>query len=160
MDQLLEIPDMQEPVYRTPYTVDLFDMSDKTKLKSYVNTVASLPKPLHAIILDQKTARYLNENLGAKMKLSETQRLELTRIVRDILISAVYIGDLATDIQSRLKIDEVSARNVANALITELLQPVMADIKALQLAKFKDRISGQAMPTSSTTNNVLNLRGK
>ena len=166
-----------EVVYRTPYTVDLMPLQGE-ELGTYMAQVSTLPQLLIRLISDQSTARYLNENIAVKFGLSQPQAQELTRVVRDVLLSAIYIVDLAQNIQTRLGIQEGVSRDIANTLATELFGPVMNDIKALQMAHFGDRIAGQAQapqrpqplqpparpplptppPPPTRDDNVLNLR--
>lgn len=154
--------------YSTPYSIGLLSVRG-TALKSYVSHVKQLPQKIFQLTTDQSTARYLNENLAPRFRLDGEQAKELTRIVRDVLISRMYIGDLATEIQARMRVEAGMAREIGNVLVGELFKPVMADIKALQLAHFADRISGgrTAQPPPATpapqqpvknNSNVINLR--
>lgn len=155
------MPPEDDNIYPSPYTIDIYRLSELGDIKVYMDGVRVLPKPLYFLMTDQSTAKYLNENLAQRYRLTPEQIKDLTRIVRDVLLSTIYIGDLATEIQTRVRVEAGMAREIGNALVGELFKPVMADIKALQLAHFADRISGgpAAKPAPRPDeNNLLNLR--
>src|SRR5437870_4209139 len=138
MDQDLE--NYSGPIYSSPYTVDLFDVTDEQQLKTYVDAVRNLPKPMRQIMMDQSTSRTINEKLAVQFNLSDEQTNELTRIVRDVLISTLFVGDLVVELSKRLGVDQERAPLIANALIAQIFKPAMEDIKSMQVAYFPDRI--------------------
>lgn len=146
MDDTTEIPIEQQdlppgPVYSTPYTVDLFDMTDAAQIKEYTSAVRSLPKAMALIMRDQSTARAINEKIAPQFNLTPDQAKELTRVVRDVLISSLFVGDLVVELSNRLQIDEERGRQIANAVVAQILYPAMEDIKSVQMTYFPDRIN-------------------
>lgn len=140
------------PVYSTPYTVDLFEMGDTAQIDIYVNAVRSLPKSMSVIMTDQATARTINESIAPMFSLSPDKAKELTRIVRGVLMSTIYVGDLIVEIQQRIGVDEQTSQRIANELVAQVFKSAMDDIKSTQVARFSDRIG------KPKNNNVLNLK--
>ncbi len=158
-----EIENNDTTAYPTPYTVDLFEL-EGDNLGTYMEIIKLLPKPLSRIATDQTTGKILYEEFAPKFQLSREQTDTLTSIVRDVLISAIYVGDLIQEISARLEVPMNTAEQIANALIAKVFTSAMDDIKALQVRRFKDRI-GQKPTTPPPAppvldDNVINLRNK
>lgn len=105
-------------------------------------------------MMDEKTGIVLNKTIGDEFGLSEDQCKELTRIVRDVLLSKLYVGDLVGEIAKRLGVAPDVAQKIANELVAKVFKSAMDDIKALQVANFGDRIG------KPSGNNVLNLKAR
>ena len=68
------------------------------------------------------------------------QGQDVARLVRDIAIGDVFIGDMPTEISKRLGIDPATAREIANQIVAQLFTPALEDIKKVQAAKFPGRL--------------------
>ena len=152
----ITIPDA-ETAYHTPYTVDLWNMTELEQIGAYMDRVENLPKSMLHVMTDQSTARVINEQIGPQFKLSPDQIKDLTRIVRDVLLSSLYVGNLVQEIGKRLGVNEAIAKQIATALVEQVFKSAMDDIKALQVATFKDRIQQK---TPQQEGNVINLRDR
>ena len=147
----------EQNIYSTPYTVDLFGLKELHQITSYMERAKALPKSMVYVLMDQSTARVINEQIGPQFKLSPDQIKDLTRIVRDVLLSSLYVGNLVQEIGKRLGVDEPTAKQIATALVEQVFKSAMDDIKALQVATFKDRIQQK---TPQQEGNVINLRDR
>lgn len=152
----LEFEDDGKPLYPTPYSVDLFELTGAA-LKNYMDQVLLLPKSLVFVIKNHSIGRMINEQIAPQFHLTEDQIKELTRVVRDVLLSMLYAGDLVPQLSARLRVDEPTAQQIANVLVAQVFKPAMDDIKAMQLNTFPDRI-GQKSPEQE--GNVINLRDR
>src|SRR3989344_7691568 len=103
-EKSMDTSETGEIFYSTPYSINLTPLRGMA-LKAYMKQVRQLPRPIFQTMTDQTTARYLNETLAPKFKLDQDQTKELTRIVRDVLLSSIYIGDLAQEIGTRMHVD-------------------------------------------------------
>lgn len=61
-------------------------------------------------------------------------------------MTKLYMGDLVITISTKLSLDQNKAKDIANQLVSQLLAPVMEDIKQIQRQKFGDR--AQTAPTT------------
>lgn len=107
------------------------------------------------------------EKMLAQYKLVPGQGKEIARIIRDVVMAYVYIGDIVPTIQTKLGVSEETARGIASAMVTELFAPVMEDIKKYQMEVFQAKIlQNQAEKETQKTartagvpaDNVVNLR--
>jgi len=157
-----------EPGYFTPYTVDLFGLTNEASIGDYANKFRNLPELVSKVVFDFSTAEFIEDKLGQTFGLSFEQKTELTRIIRDILLADAFWGDFPTLVSSRLGIGVDMANQIVKAITTELFAPAMEDIKKMQREKFSDKIAqsknNQAPPTQQSTSaeqgNVINLRDK
>lgn len=142
-----------------PYEIDLERALGSPLIwQDYEDRVSSCPESVRTILCGADTASFLLA-IGSEFNLTDNQSQELTRIVRDILISKLYIGDMPVVIQRNLSLDQASSKKIAEKIIKELFVPAIEDIKKMQVEKFPDRI-GKSNQPPQTTDNVLNLRKK
>ena len=150
----LDFVDDGLPVYSTPFSIDLFNMQGAENIGTYFQAIRSLPTAMYRIMMDHTTGIVINKTIGDVYSLSAEQCKELTRIVRDVLLSKIYVGDLVDVIAKQLVVDADVSQKIANELVAKLFKSAMDDIKALQVAHFSDRIG------KPTGDNVLNLKKK
>lgn len=154
------------PGYFTPYTVDLFGLTNKVDIADYAGRFRNLPESILKVVFDFSTAEFIEDKLGQTFGLNSEQKTELTKVVRDVLLADVFWGDFPTLVSSRLDIDADTADQIVKTMTSELFAPAMEDIKAIQRDKFSDRIaqrkSDQVRPVQqgpdTEQGNVVNLR--
>ncbi len=123
-----------------PYLIDFDKYKQKHVIfESFTNKLHLLSKSILSIILDINTQDLL-KILSEDDSLSNAQSADLTRIVRDILLGDIYIGDMPSLIQLKLQISLHQAQEISSRIVSELFKPAIDDIKKMQLTKFKDRI--------------------
>lgn len=156
------------PPYSTPFNVDFFLHKSKGEFADCVKRVLSLPKLIQNISTDPSTAEFIEEGLGQTYELNAEQKAELTRIIRDILLADVFLGDFPMIISQKLNIDTGTASQIAQKIVNELFAPAVEDIKKMQRERFADRIAQtrtsqpQQTPQNTDTEqgNVINLRNR
>ena len=102
--------------------------------------IEQLPPSISNLLTDFRTAEFI-EFLSNSKGLSETQGQGISKIVRDVILADVYLGDMPAEISSRLNIDLNSARELANQIASQVFAPVLDDIKKVQVSRFPGRIA-------------------
>ena len=136
--------------YKTPYNIDLRRMHGFDK-KNYILTTLGLPPKLRSLLVDFSTAEFVEEKLGTQFNLSAPQKSEITRIIRDLLLTDLYLGDMVSHISTNLQLDLPTATNIANQIASELFDTVREDIIQLQNQKFGDRFQAPNPENQSET---------
>jgi len=146
--------------YYTPYLIDLLPMRDEIKIELYMKKVRTLPQSLINTLIKSETADFLEDDLGPSFKLPEDKIENLTRIIRDVILADLFIGNMTSEIGKRLNLDQNTAQQIRDRIIGELFAPAIEDIKKVQREKFSSKPAMSAAPTNINPNNVVNLRDK
>ena len=125
--------------FRTPYNIDI-EKLDESALKRYIDRVRSLPDKLRNFMFDLKPAEYIEQTLSKQFGLSENQMPGLLRIIKNIALSDLFIGDMPSQIAVQLNIDSAKARDIANKIVNQLFTPVLEDIKQVQKERFGNKV--------------------
>lgn len=129
--------------YRTPYNIDI-DALGAGDFDSYLRSISGLPRILNNILFDFSTAEFIEENLGPNFQLSPDQKKEVIRIIRDLILSKFYLGDLINRFQEKLGMDQQKSRDMINYIFSGLFpKEALEELKKIQVAKF-----GQVGPSS------------
>jgi len=129
----------------TPYFVDDFDHTSEN-YKIYQIKTGDLPEDLFSVLVDEKTYGFIVRSME-QYGLTVEQGRDLSRVVRDVIIDDLYLGDVVRAVREKLGLDEQNARELANGMASELFAPVIEDLKERQVKKFvKPKITG--MPPS------------
>ena len=149
-----------------PSQVDLEELLlVKKNWDVFANKFIKLPISIKGVITSATTAYYL-EFLSKKTNLNQSQSSDLSRIVRDILLTDIFLGDFPVLISSKLGVDMNIANQIAHKIVSELFAPAIEDIKNMQREKFRDRIAQvknkqtQQPPPNTEQGNVINLRNR
>lgn len=123
--------------------------------------INALPETIQNILLSVGLEETLEKTSG-QFNLKPEQIGALTRLVRDIIITDVYFGNLVNELKLRLHLDEEGAKTVAAQLISEIFSPALEDFKKEHKEKFKKGVVETPNPPLSIANpnNVLDLRKK
>ena len=85
---------LSPPPYSTPFNVDFFlQFKSEGYFREHVIKVLSLPESVRNILMDSSTAEFLVDKLSPAFSLNQNQTTELTRILRDILLTDLFWGD-------------------------------------------------------------------
>ncbi len=164
---------MQKGFDFIPYFVD----NSKTPgfdWERFQDKIDELSENLYNLLVDEKTADFVG-SLARRYAQLNVQGPDIARIIRDVVLADVYIGDMPTQISSKLGIDQNMATEIARAIVSQLFAPVIDDIKKLQLQKFgklpssstpqqaqqtrpPQHIPGEELP--ETGGNIIDLRSK
>lgn len=132
---------------------------DDEKHELFYSKISSLSQNIQDLLFSIDTEEKL-KNVSVQLRLNQKQTIELTRLVRDIIIKDVYLGDILKEAQKRLSLDETAARDAANKIISEIFSPALEDIKKLHIEKFGKKENAPTQPTAnnSNPNNMINLK--
>jgi hypothetical protein len=124
-----------------PYRVDLDTISqDASALQSFNGKILAMSESVRDIFFDATTTTFFID-MANKYDFSKNQSAELSRIVRDVLLGDLFIGDMPQMILTKLKLPPEQAKEITNQIITVLFAPAIAHIKVMQKEKFPDRIA-------------------
>src|SRR3989344_3882457 len=121
----------QDNSYYTPYNIDLSALPDEAARKKYIERVLSLPKKLVDIIFDSNTAILIEESLSPRFNLSPSQKQELTRTIRDVVLGEFYFKNLPEVVQKKLQVDEAKAKDLTKELVASILMPGWEELKSM-----------------------------
>lgn len=157
----------EDSSYATPFNVDLFGPKPKNYFTEYTKRVLSLPESIRNILMDSSTAEFIEDNLGSSFNLTLEQKTEITRVIRDVLLGDLFIGEMAQNISIKAKIAPDEAKKIRDLIVPSLFKPATEDIKKLQIQKFPEKISRPIperpdlkIEPGINRNNVVDLRNK
>ncbi len=102
---------------------------------------------LFALLVAEETSEFIKLLTQKYVQLS-VQGPDMARLIRDIVIGDVFIGDMPQEISRRLGIDPTTAREIANQVVSQLFTQVLEDIKKVQAAKFPGRLPAKPQEQS------------
>jgi hypothetical protein len=149
--------DLQKYFQFSPFFVDSKSMSD-LDWEKFQDKIDKMPPPLYNLLVDDKTSRFI-EALIQKYIQINTRGPEIARIIRDVILADIYIGDMPAQISSKLGVDQNTALEIARAIVSQLFAPVIEDIKKLQLQKF-GKLPGSSTPQSSPQRPLQHIPGE
>lgn len=159
---------LDEMVYFTPYSVDIFQYNRPEELKQYMDKFGLTTDKIKGLLFDSSTAEFIQDKLVPSFNLNIGQGKEITRIIRDTLLADVFMGDMAREIQKRLQVDQNKASQIGQMILSELFAPAMEEIKTIHRQKFGERqaterpriFSNPAVNLDINKNNILDLRNR
>lgn len=165
MDNILD--KQNNSSHATPFNVDLFGSKPKNFFTEYTMRVLSLPESLKNILMDPSTADFIEDNLGSSFNLTPEQKIEITRIIRDVLLGDLFIGDMVQNISDRMNLVLDEAKKIGNLIVSELFRPAIEDIKKIQAERFPEKINRPIhekpdlkIEPEINKNNIVDLRNK
>ncbi len=162
--------DLQKYFQFSPFFTDSESMSDSDweKLQDKIDRI---PPSLYDLMVDNKTSEFIGA-LTQKYTQLSVREPDIARIIRDVVLADIYIGDMPAQISSKLGVDQNIALEIARTIVSQLFAPVIDDIKKLQLQKF-GKLPGPSTPQQSsaprpvpgadlpeTGGNIIDLRNK
>ena len=131
-------PLLQKYFKFSPFFVDSASMPD-LDWERLQNKIDQLPPTLVNLLTDNKTSQFV-ETLAQKYIQLSVQGPDVARLIRDVVIGDIFIGDMPKEISNRLGVDQALAREVANLIVSQIFTPVLEDIKKVQAEKFPGRL--------------------
>lgn len=145
--QIQPNPELNKYLTLSPYFVDTKKTSDSA-WKNFQNKINRMPESLYNFLIDVKTAEFIGSISQKYIQLS-VQGPDVARLIRDIVIGDIFIGDMPKAIAERLGVDQTLARDVANQIVSQLFTPVIEDIKKVQNERYPGRLPSVQRPASS-----------
>lgn len=152
---------------------DYFFNNEEEKEVFYTKA-SVLPRNIFEVLFNEETPSQV-KNITDQFQLNIKQIEELSRLIRKILVTEIYLGDIVQEITNRLAVSPNIAKEIANRVITNLFAPAIEDLKKLHTEKFPGKAptppspsqNSGSSPSATTTpkqdqtinpNNVLDLR--
>lgn len=144
--------------YFTPFDVDR-DLESNFSSVSFFQRVSSLPESVKDIMVNPSTAEFVEEKLSPEFGLNIEQKINITRIIRDVLLGDISINSMAAKISERLNIDPKTAYEVQGEIINKLFGSVISEIEKRQkpLEKLGPRHQNSVSPPV-LSGNIVDLR--
>jgi len=136
----------------------------------FQDKIDALPENLYGLLVDEKTVDFIGSLTRRYAQLS-VQGPDIARIIRDVILTDVYIGDMPSEVSKKLGVDQNMALEIARTVVSQLFAPVIEDIKKLQFQRF-GKLPGSSAPQSTapqkvpgedlpeTGGNIIDLRSK
>lgn len=154
---------MSQYSIHSPYEIDLDKIINNDEQWSiFAKKIAALPDPIKDLLFSTTTVEQLVA-IADDYNFSESQSAELSRIIRDILLANTFAAVIVETMESKLNLNNDTARRISHRILTNLFKNAWNDIKALHRDKFSQKTS-QSPPSKPETpinkNNIVDLRNK
>ena len=134
--------------HSTPYDIDI-DSMEEQQLGAYTQKVAALGEKTRNIMFVSATPDLIERGF-ADINLSRDQKDNLTRIIRDICLGDLYIGNIVLETQKRLSVQPPQAQLIAANVVSHLLMPALEDIKKMESERFTTSTQTSTSPSPSS----------
>jgi hypothetical protein len=145
---------IQQDFRLSPYWVDGMNIPS-FDWEKFQNQIDSLNENLYTLLTSNE-AVILIKGFVSQYNFSLMQGSEIARVLRDTILSNIFIGDMPLEISKRLNIDLGVATGIANQIVSQIFAPALDDIKKLQAVKFPGRV-GQPQQTQQPTPQPLSV---
>ena len=151
----------------SPYEIDIEELlANQENWDVFANKFIKLPINIKNILSPSSTSDYLKD-LSENFNLNHDQSAELSRIIRDILLGDLFIGDMVQNISNRMNLAPDEAKRMGNLIVSELFRPAIEDIKKMQVEKFPEKINRPIhekpdlkIEPNINKNNIVDLRNR
>jgi len=126
------------PLKLSPYSVDGLQ-TPGFNYNRFQDKLDALPGDLVDFLLDPAAANFVQSLTQKYIQLS-VQGPDVARLIRDVVIGDIFIGDMPKEISNRLGIDQTFAREIANLIVSQLFTPFIEDIKKVQNERYPGRL--------------------
>lgn len=127
-------PDVKKEINLSPYCVDTLEMNG-SEWKTFQDKADKL-SPRLAELLMAEPFTILLLSVMKRYNLNQDQGTNIARIVRAIAFADLYIGDMPSQLASRLDIDQSTAREIASIVVAQGFGQSLEEIKTIQTNKF------------------------
>ncbi len=137
------------------------DKESESERQEFLDTYSTLPLAVKNIISGTATLQFLL-SLGSEFQISVIKLEGLSKIIREILINKIYVGDAQNLIRDYLVIDDLVVRNIVSRIVSELFRPAINDIKVAQQKVFVGKLNQPKAQVNApiNQNNIIDLRDK
>ena len=126
----------EEYHFYSPYYVDMESMVNKPFVyEQFLKRIYGLPKINTFFLENFKTAEFVKKVIEAN-GLNKGQGKEIARVIRDLLLTDAYLGNVVNLIQEKLNVNEMKAKTIAGLIVSELFAPILDDLKKMHIEKF------------------------
>lgn len=123
----------------SPFRIDS-QTTDSLEWDKFLKKINGVPVLIRNLITSADTVEFLII-ISEQFDLSAEESASLARIIRDVLLADIFLGDFPMLISQKLGVDGETANQIAQKIVSELFAPAIEDIKNTQREKFADRIA-------------------
>lgn len=135
-------PETQEiPEYATPYSVDVQQYETASDLKAYHQKISALPGPVSTVLKAFATAKFVEEQITKEYVTNKEQRRGITRIIRDVLLGELFMGDIAKVLETQYGVPFESAQGISRLILYRLFTPIIEEVRKMQRERFAGRLT-------------------
>ena len=136
----------------SPYSVDDFK-TPGFEYSRFQDKLDKLPGNLVDFLLEPSVVDFI-ESITKKYVQLSVQGPDIARLLRDVIIGDIFIGDMPQAMSNRLGIDPALAREVANQIVSQLFTPVIEDIKKVQNERYPGKLPQKPAPVTPQQSSV------
>lgn len=137
--------DLQKYFQFTPLFVDSVLMSDLDWERLNMK-IDKLPQTLADFLVDAGIPEFIDLLTQKYIRLS-VRGPDVARLIRDVVIGDIFIGDMPQELSRRLGIDPATAREIANQIVSQLFTPILEDLKKVHNERYPGRLPTKAATT-------------
>ena len=115
-------------------------IDDGFKYDQLHKKLASLPENLLDFIFSPELAEFIKDKIVAPFNLNKQQTKETAKVVLELILTDIYLGNIVSEVQGRLAIDDQKAKTIAGLIVAELFAPILEDLKKMHIEKFAKNI--------------------
>ena len=140
---------LAESTIYDPYDAYLNDVGDdRFRYGQFSDKIKNLSENFQDFIFDTATGDFIKDRISLALGLNQDQSKETAKIVMDLVLADLYLGNVVGEIQSRLGVDGIKAKTIAGLIIAQLFAPILEDLKKMHLEKFAKNIPLQSQQQS------------
>lgn len=132
---------LNEHIKLSPYFIDN-SATPGFNWEKYQNKIDEIPDSLFDVLVADTTSELIKSLTQKYIQLS-VRGPDIARLIRDVVLADVFIGDMPQELSRRLGVDQQLAREIANQIVSQLFTPVLEDIKKVHNEKFPGRLPSQ-----------------
>ena len=145
---------LEESSIYSPYDVYLNQISgDRFKYNQFHDKIKGLPENLQDFVFGAEPADFIKNRISEPLNLSETQTRETALVVMDLILANIYLGNIVSEVQKRLGIDDQKAGTMAGLIVAELFGPILEELKKEHIEKFAKNTPQQKFQNQNNAQN-------
>ncbi|MBI2627145.1 MAG: hypothetical protein HYW77_02785 [Parcubacteria group bacterium] len=140
-----------------PYNVYTSEIKGNSfKSAKFMDALMGLSQYIRTFIFESEMPHQLKDSIAIPFKLDEKKSSELAKLLMEIILGWVYLGDVIKQIGERLQLDQETAKQIAAIVINQIFQPILPQLKQMHIQKF----SVQATPGVSNQSQAKSLQNE
>lgn len=131
-------------------------LDDRFRYDKLHDKLKELPNSFLDFLFDLKTADFIKERVAIPFGLNRNQAQEIGIFILQLIVSDIYLGNITSEIRSRLDIDDQKAKTIAGLIVAELFKPILEELKKMHIQKFAKNMPSR--PQQQNDDRTVDLR--
>src|SRR3989344_4746860 len=125
-----------------PYNVYTLEIKGNSfKSAQFMDALMALNQDIRTFVFESEMPHQLKDSIAIPFKLDEKKSSELAKLLMEIILGWVYLGDVIKQIGERLQLDQETAKQIAAIVINQIFQPILPQLKQMHIQKFSAQVS-------------------